>query len=419
MGRFIKRNYYWIIAAVALLQMLIYGGAANNFSGHHVIPVTEALGFSRTAFSLAESLRSIVSVGVTFFSGFLFQKFGYRKTVSVGLVVASIAYVLFASMSHYWMLVAGCVLMGVAHGVCATAGVSRLVSGWFHKYRGTVLGLVTAATGFGSTLLGFAQSAAIEYVSWRLSFIIVSGLQVLLALIIFLLVRNEPDALGLRPFGEGQFQKRKAAKDDWQGFSYDFLKRSPIYYLLCVAAFLSCVCILATQYNIKPFLQDCGMAQTRTSYLYGIMMTALGIYKLVLGVLCDIFGARRMLLFCHLTCAAGLVMILLLPQTDVAMIAALIVYVTAIPITTMMFPLVSGELFGNHAQIQYVGAIMAMTYASNILSGPISNAIHDGLGSYAPVFWGVAVISLVMIPVYCLLYAYARRIRNKQSAKQI
>ena len=415
MLKFIKRNYYWIIAAVALLQMLIYGGAANNFSGHHVIPVTEALGFSRTAFSLAESLRSVVSVAVTFCSGILFQRFGYRKTVSAGLVVACIAYVLFATMSHYWMLVAGCVLMGVAHGVCATGGVSFLVSGWFHKYRGTVLGLVTAATGFGSTLLGFAQSAAIEHVSWRLSFTIISGLQVLLALTVFLLVRNAPRDLGLRPFGAGQLQKRKEAKAAWEGFSYDFLKRSPIYYLLCAAAFFSGVCILATQFNIKPFFQDCGMAQTRASYLYGIMMTALGLYKLVLGVLCDIFSARRMLLLCHLTCAAGLVMILLMPQTDATMIAALIVYVTAIPITTMMFPLVSGELFGNRAQPQYIGVIVAMGYASNILSGPISNAIHDSLGSYRPVFWGIVVMSLVMIPLYCFLYAYARRIRKKQA----
>ena len=417
MKRLIKNNYYWIIAAVALLQMLIYGGAANNFSGHHVIPVTEALEFSRTAFSLAESLRSIVSVASTFLSGYLFQRFGYRKVVSAGLVLAAIAYVMFSTMTHYWMLVVGCILMGVAHGICATAGVSRLVSGWFHKYRGTILGLVTAATGFGSTLLGFAQSAAIEHVSWRLSFVIISGLQLILAFVIFLLVRNTPQDIGLRPFGEGQLQQkqRKAATGDWEGFSRDFLKRSPIYYLLCAAAFISCVCVLATQYNIKPFFQDCGMTQTRSSYLYGIMMTALGIYKLVLGVLCDAFGARRMLLVCHLTCAAGLVMILLMPQTDAAMIAALIVYVTSIPITTMMFPLVSGELFGNRAQTQYIGAIMAMTSAANILSGPISNAIRDSFGSYGPVFWGIAALSLVMIPLYCLLYLLVKHTRKKQT----
>ena len=415
MGRFIKRNYYWIIAAVVLLQMLIYGGASNNFSGYHMIPVTEALGISRTTFSVAESIRAIAGVASTFFSGMILKRFGYRKTTAAALGLAGIAYVLFTFTSAYWMLVVGCVLMGIAHGFCFVAGVSRLISGWFHKYRGTILGLVTAATGFGSTLLGFGQAAAIEQVSWRLSFGIVAGLQLLLALIVFLLVRNSPEDMGLRPFGEGQLSIKKHAQSSWDGFSMDFLKKSPIYYLLCLCAFLSCLCVLGTQYNIAPFFQDCGMSVTRASKLYGIMMTALGVFKLVLGVLCDAIGAKRVLLLCHCTCTLGLGMIMFLPQTDAAMIAALIVYVLCIPITTIIFPLVSAELFGNLAHPQYIGTLMSMTIAGSIIAGPISNAIYDTLGTYRPVFWGYAIVSLVMIPVYCLLYAYVRRVRKKQS----
>lgn len=62
MQKSVKNHYHWVIAAVAVVQMLIYGGAVNNFSGYHMIPVTEALNISRTAFSLAESIRSIVGV---------------------------------------------------------------------------------------------------------------------------------------------------------------------------------------------------------------------------------------------------------------------------------------------------------------------------------------------------------------------
>ena len=58
---------------------------------------------------------------------------------------------------------------------------------------------------------------------------------------------------------------------------------------------------------------------------------------------------------------------------------------------------------------------MSMTIAGSIIAGPISNAIYDTLGTYRPVFWGYAIVSLVMIPVYCLLYAYVRRVRKKQS----
>ena len=409
MRKLLKENYHWVIAAVALLQMLIYGGAVNNFSGYHMIPVTEALGISRTAFSLAESARSVAGVIATLFSGLIIQRFGFRKSISAALGVACVAYLIFANLQTYWMLIAGCVLMGIAHGFCFTAGVTRLINGWFHKYRGTVIGLVTAATGVGSTLLGFVQAPAVERVSWRLSFWIVAGLQFFLALLVFLLVRNEPRDVGLRPYGEGQTSGEKKKVALWDGFPMDFLKKRPSYYLLCVCTLLSCMCVLMTQYNLVPYFQDCGMSVTRTSKLYGIMMLALGIFKLLMGVLCDAIGSKRVLVLCHVACAVGLSMVLVLPQTDMAMILALIVFDLAIPLTTMMFPLVSLDLFGIRSQHQYVGTVVAMATAGNIFSGMLANAVYDHLGSYRPVFWASVILSLAMIPIYGIVFAAAKR----------
>lgn len=411
----IKGHYHWVIAAVALLQTMIFGGAVNNFSSYHMIPVTEALGISRTAFSLAVSVRAVMGVICTYLSGKLIQKFGYRKATASALASAAVAYVLFATMRAYWMLVVGCVLMGFAHGMCLMAGVSRLLNGWFYKYRGTVLGVVSAASGLGTTVMGFIQASAIETVSWRLSFAEVAGLQFFLAVLVFALVRDVPEKIGLRPFGEGDAiaAKKKASKYAWDGFFMDVLRKRPAYYLMCVCAFCSGLCILATQYIIVPFLQDCGMSVTRTSRIYGIMMFVLTFVKLFMGVLCDTIGGKRVILLCHIACAASLTMIVTLPQTDAAMVGALIVYDLGLPITTMMFPLLSAELFGNRSQNQYIGTIMAMTTAGNIISEPLGNAVFDWTGSYRPVFWGAAVLALAMIPVYCLLFGMVFRDRKR------
>lgn len=409
----LKENYHWVIAAVALLQMLIYGGAVNNFSGYHMIPVTEALSISRTAFSLAESARSIAGVFGTLLSGVVIQRLGYRKATSAALMVACAAYILFASLQAYWMLLVGCVLMGIAHGFCFTAGISRLVNSWFHKYRGTVIGFVSAASGVGSTLLGFIQAPAIEKVSWRLSFGIVAGLQLFLAVLVFLLVHNQPRDIGLRPYGEGQDNGEKKKFEIWEGFPMEQLKRSPSYYLLAACALLSSMCVLASQYNIVPYFQDCGMSVTRTSKLYGIMMLALGILKLLMGMLCDAVGSKRVIILCHIACAVGLSMVLLLPQTDTAMIFALIIYDLAIPLTTMMLPLVSADLFGVCAQHQYIGTFVAMSTAGNIFSGMIANAVYDAVGSYRPVFWASVGLSFAIIPIYCVVYALVKREKRR------
>jgi sugar phosphate permease len=393
--------------------MLVFGGAVNNFSGYHLIPVTEALGISRTAFSLAESMGAVMGVISTFFSGIMIQKFGYKKVTAFGLLVASAAYAVFFSIQNYAMLIAGCLMIGVSKGICFVAGVSRIVNVWFHKCRGTILGIVTAATGLGSTFLGFAQAAAIEHVSWRLSFGIVALLQLLVAVLVFLLVFNEPENMGLKPFGEGWKDSSNKKESAWQGFTGEALKRNAVFYIFCAAAFFSCVCILGTQYNIVPYFQDSGMSVSRASKLYGTMMLVLGIIKLLMGVLCDAVGAKRVLIMCHIACTLGLLAISFLPQTDVPMLISLLVYDLGIPLTTMIFPLVSSEIFGNKAYGWYVGIVMSMTTAGNIISGPAASAIRDLFGSYKPVFVGAAALATIMIPVYCALFLTSKRQKEK------
>lgn len=62
MKKFLKENYHWIVAAVVLLMQFIYTGLVNNFSGYHLIPVSEALNISRTQFAFANTLRSVAGI---------------------------------------------------------------------------------------------------------------------------------------------------------------------------------------------------------------------------------------------------------------------------------------------------------------------------------------------------------------------
>lgn len=411
----IKKNYYWVIAAVGLMQLLIYGGAVNNFSAYHMIPVCEELGFSRTAFSLTNSARSILGVFSAVYSGTLIKKWGYRKTAALGMAMAAASYVIYATMQNYWMLLVGNCVLGLASGICATSGVSRLLNGWFHKYRGTVLGIVTSATALGGAVLGYIQAAAIEYVSWRLSFIIVAGLQLGVAVMIFLLVRNSPSDIGLTPYGEGYVDGKSKNKRtvSWAGFTMEMLKKRPAYYMLLVCAFLSCFCVLASQYNLVPYFKDCGMSETRASKIYGTMLLFLSVMKLGMGALCDAIGPKKVMMIAHGACALGLVLVLVLPQTDAAMIGALLVFDLAPPLTTMMFPLISMDLFGYQAQSQYIGVVMSMGSACGIVYAPLANFVRDTMGTYRPVFWFCAILAVALMGLYAILFAMVAKDRRK------
>ena len=402
---------------MALLQLLIYGGAVNNFTSYHVVPVTEALGISRTLFSLAGSFRGVVGVISTLITGTLIEKLGYRKTAAIGLASCALAYVLLSTMTAYWQLAAGCGLIGLASGICATSGVSRLINLWFHRWRGTVLGIVTAATGVGSTLLGLIQAYAIDNLSWRMSFAIVAGLLFAVSLLVFIFVRNTPEAMGLKPFGWGEKIEVKKKTKHWEGYTMQELKKNPAFYILTACALLSVYSVISTSYNFVPYFQDCGMSATRASKLYGTMMLILGAVKLFCGFLCDTIGAKRVTIICHLSCAVGLTLVMLLPQTDAAMIFAMVVFDFAMPLTSLIFPLVSLELFGYRSQNQFVGVVMSMTSAASIISGPVANYIRDCTGSYIPVFISSAVIAVSLVVVYLIMYVMADHSRKKYMAR--
>jgi len=410
MGQILKKNYWWVIAAVTLVMALLYGGVYNNFTAYHMIPVTEELGCSRTNFSTVYSVRAVVCIFSALLSGTVLRHHSLRKMAAAGFVFIAVSFAMMAFAKSYWVFLVGCALSGIPDGICYMAGISRLLNRWFEKHRGLVLGAVTAATGVGSTLLGYVQSWAIDTYSWRLSFLIATGCFLTLAVLVILLIRDDPENMGLKPCGAGNFKhKSKAPTVQWEGFSMEYLQKRPVFYMLLVCSCLSCAGVLFVSLNIVPFLQDCGMEATTARRVYGYMMLFLGVIKLGMGALCDRIGAKKGIQLCHIACAAGVLMLLFLPRKEWIMTATLLVFAVSMPVTTMMFPLLSVELFGYRGQNRYIGVIMAMVSASSVLASPIANAVYDLSGSYTPIFWVSVGLEISLIAIYSVLFLLARR----------
>jgi predicted MFS family arabinose efflux permease len=238
------------------------------------------------------------------------------------------------------------------------------------------------------------------------------------ALLMALLVRDTPGEKGLKPYGEGEITAKKRSSTAWEGLPLEQLKKHPGFFMMALCCFLSCLSVYIMQHNLVPFFQDCGMSATRASRIYGTMMLLLGFAKLGFGALCDVIGPKRVTLLCHLACSIGLTLVLVLPQTDMAMIGALVLFDMANPLTTIIFPLLSMDLFGYQGQNQYIGFITAMTSAANIISSPVANTVRDTMGTYRPVFWGAIVLSAAMLLLYPMLFALVKRDRKKLDAQE-
>ena len=148
----IRQNYHWVVAFLVFAQMIVFGGLLNSASVY-IIPISEALGVTRGSYSLATVPYSLTCTLSTMVSGYLFQKFGYKKSAIASLILITVSLVLTATCRTIWGFCFSKILMGLGYGVCFTAGAVRIVKDWFFKHQGLVVDLVSMSSGLGGSFL--------------------------------------------------------------------------------------------------------------------------------------------------------------------------------------------------------------------------------------------------------------------------
>jgi len=412
MKNILKKNYHWIIAGICIFQLFCCSGAGNNFNSLHIIPVSEDLGISRSEFSLAYSIKNLFTMMFTFLNGFFLTKFGYHKMATFGLFVTALFYTLLASVDTYATFLIGCAIMGIMAAFCTTAPVSSLLSQWFHKYRGTILGLVSAATGFGGSIMCIIQTVALEtFETWRASFLTCAIMVGIAALLTAFFIRNEPKNMGLHPLGEGEeiiSRKKMSADPSRPGISAKKLWLSPSFYGTALIVFLTNFCIYLAFLVIIPFAKDCGFSSSQASGIYSFLLLLLSATKFLIGAMTDRFGAKAATLFCVFCGAIGLFLLSMVSSYS-SLVIAVIFYTIGLPMTTIIVPLLGYSLFGYRAQMQYTGILLGITSASSMTAGPVANLCYEAFGSYKPCFFAASLVSIVLFFLYFLLFGIAKK----------
>lgn len=420
----IKKHYHWVIAAVVLVQLIVCGGINNNLS-IFTIPVTEGLGISRSAYSIAFGLKGITSFLGTFFSGAILLHFGYRKPVLSCLVVAMTGLGILSLSENAVTLGIGFMILGLADGICITAGPARIVSVWFHKHQGTVLGCVNAATGLGGSLMCLLLSGVIGSAGWNMAYLTGVILVAVIGVIILITVRDRPRDMGLRPYGEGevlQNKKHRRADEHWIGYTEAQMKRTPVFYMMIAGTFLSYLFAGIAHGVFVPHMQDSGLTAQEAATMQSTLMLVLAVLKIGLGVLSDAVGSKWTFLMCMVGSIVSQFLLLNVTNTGSALAAAL-VYTLALPLTSLMIPLLSAALFGYQAQAKCLGIFLAVGTIAGTIAPIIANSVYDTVGSYHPVFWGAAIGMAAMIPLYLWMYQLAdrdkKRILTELEAEQV
>ena len=316
---------YLSIVIGAFLTVGVIVGLTNNLYSLYVIPITTGLGISRGLYSMGITVRYIASAFCNLFMGRLYQRFGYRRPTVLLVLLVAASYVGYGTARNAVPLFLGALIYGVGEYFISTAALSRMLGNWFQSHLGVVTGIVMAASGVGGSALSLVLSGIMESAGWRTSLLFAAGLLAAVAVMIFFVMKDRPEELGLQPYHDperrGAAHKPKKVAAPWAGVPMQVLLKKPYFYLTMIGMMLATIASNGVYSAVVPHLQDRGLSAAYAAKMLSLMLVLLAVDKIVLGMLADRFGAHFSTLLCVLFTFSGIVVLTLVKNEWQAVIA--------------------------------------------------------------------------------------------------
>lgn len=234
-------------------------------------------------------------------AGILADFYGPRRTVTYGLMVATVGAAIFGYSDTITGLYVGRFLSSLGVSLIYV-NIVKIHAEWFRlREFATMTGLVVVAGTLGILISSTPLAYVVDLFGWRASFYMIAGYSLVVGLACWLLVRDKPAAVGLPAIADVEAREGMAAKP-----SPTVTRTSVTHSLKTVMGnpytwlpFLSSVAVYGVYmafiglWGVPYFMQVYGLS--RVSAANYMLVTALGamVGAPLVGVLSDRLGLRR------------------------------------------------------------------------------------------------------------------------------
>lgn len=393
----IRENYHWVIIMACFLLIFAALGICGGNRSLYLAAVPSALGIPRGAYSVGDSIRYIATSITNLFFGALMMKFGPRKMVSVGVSALAVSCFLNSLAENVWVIYLANAFLGFGLTFTGTAFVGYLIRRWCKENQGTILGLVLCANALGAAVTAPIFTPFIlgdNPFGYRDVYRITALIAICIGILMFVFIRDTKDEKTLP-------QKKKAKGNVWEGITMKQALRTPYFYIACVCIFCTGAVLQSVSGVSSAHMKDQGLDAGFIATTISAHALALAVFKFSAGWLYDKKGLKFTMLICD---SAAVVMILLLSmvttstQGRVFAFAYAVLSSLALPLETVMLPLIAGDLFGEKEYSKLLGVFVSVNTAGYALGPLVSNLCFDAIGTYKPVFWTYAgIMGLVTV----------------------
>jgi len=408
--------YMWVIAGCCFIMVFTCLGFCSSTKAMYLSVITEALHIERSLFSINDSCRYITTAVINLFFGALIAKFGPRKMIAAGFLALCASMLTYSFAENIVVFSIGGCLLGLGLAWCTTTMVGYVVGIWCKKHRGTIMGAILAANGLGGALaaqiIGPIIRGQDDGFGYRKAYLVTAAILFAVGAVVVALFKNAPDNEKAAP----TVGKKKPKGELWSGITFAQALRTPYFYIAGICIFMTGMCLQGVNGVYKAHMDDLGIDAAFGDLVVSVHSLSLAGFKFLTGIIHDKKGMRFTMILCDVAAVVMSVMLILVAPTSFGMAMAMgygVLCSMALPLETIMLPLLAGDLFGEKDYAKMLGIFVSVNTAGYAVGAPLANLIYDIFGTYIPAFCFVAGTMVAVAVVFQFALSAAEKKKHQ------
>jgi MFS family permease len=414
--------YGWRMIGLVSAIRVVGGGLHQYGFTVFFLPISQDLGLSRAATSLAFSLARAQGAIEAPLVGYVIDRFGPRPIIATAALLAGLGYILLSWVRTYteFMLVyLGVISLAFIAGFVHSPMV--IANTWFIRQRARAMTVVSAAVPVGGALISPLLAVGVQTLGWRWAALVSGFIFLAVCLPLSIQVRRSPESMGLLPDGEidadhetGSFGKNTASRLPIQpDLTAGQAMKTLAFWLLVVSMTTRVAAYSTVSVHFVPIMVWQRLNESEAAFMLGSFAFINLAAHFMLGWIGDRVNKPGLLVLCHFAPAVAV-----MPLFGEASLWQLWLFTSCYTLLDASFPIVwatVGDFFGRK-HFATIRGMLSFFYMWGSFAGPVvAGAIFDRSQSYQTVMWGLLTVLLVAMLLNALLIVPWRK---KMSAGQ-
>ena len=390
----------WLVClGGAIMLFSVMGLGSNVYSVYQPFIIAQN-GFTNTQAAWIITTRSLFIVLGMLTANALCVRVGIRPAVTGAMLLLALSRFLFGAAGSLPAYLVAAATTGLAYSWAGMIPLSLLINNWFQDRNAFALGLASAGSGLATILVPTPLTWLIQTGGLKAAFWTEGGFVLALALLVLILVRDEPGSLGLAPYVQGGTAGHPPVHHPAPG------GMTPLYWgLYLTAVFLTGAPTGIGISNVGVLYRTEGYNPSTVAALVSCVGLALMAGKILYGELADRLGGRLASYILYVVALAAYGLLCLAPNgSELCAFGAAALFGLALPLSNVSYSIWAKDFLGDAGFSRGLKWSQSLYALGIVVFGPVPGWLADRTDSYVAsyqLFLGMMALSwLFIILVY-------------------